>query len=164
MARTRFDRWPCSVARTVDLVGDPWTLLVLRDAFYGVRRFEQFQANLSVARNVLAKRLSDLVEAGIFERVSYQQRPLRHEYRLTEKGRALYDVVLVLLRFGDDWLAPDGAPIVLRERQSGRRIRPVVVDEATGEPIDPRAVEAGPGPGFPDEHRARADAEGRWGS
>ncbi|MEO0600589.1 MAG: helix-turn-helix domain-containing protein [Myxococcota bacterium] len=164
MARTRFDHWPCSVARTVDLVGDPWTLLVLRDAFYGVRRFEQFQANLELARNVLAKRLASLVEAGIFERVPYQERPVRHEYRLTDKGRALYDVVLAMMRFGDDWLAPDGAPIALRSKADGRLLRPVVVDETTGDRIDPRSVRAELGPGFPDEHRQRADDEGRFGS
>ncbi|MEM6929184.1 MAG: helix-turn-helix domain-containing protein [Myxococcota bacterium] len=164
MARTRFDDWPCSVARTVDLVGDPWTLLVLRDAFYGVRRFEQFQANLELARNVLAKRLASLVEAGIFVRVPYQERPLRHEYRLTEKGRALYDVVLAMMRFGDDWLAPDGAPIALRSKDDGHLLRPVVVDESTGDRIDPRSVRAERGPGFPDEHRRRADDEGRFES
>lgn len=162
MARTRFDHWPCSVARTVDLLGDAWMVLILRDAFYGVRRFEDFQANLGIGRNVLTQRLSRLVDDGVLARVPYQERPVRHEYRLTDKGRALFDVVLALIRFGDDWLAPDGAPIVLKDRASGEPVDPVVVDRHTGRPIDPRSVVVEPGPGFPEKYLERAEGEGRF--
>jgi len=162
MARTRFDHWPCSVARSIDLLGDGWTMLILRDAFYGVRRFERFQQTLGIARNVLAARLGRLVEEGVLERVAYQTNPVRHEYRLTDKGLALYDVVLAVMRWGDDWLAPEGPPIVLRSRTTGRRVRPRLVDEATGEPVDPRDVVAEPGEGFPEAHLARAEREGRF--
>ncbi len=162
MARTRFDHWPCSVARTVDLLGDAWMILILRDAFYGVRRFEDFQSQLGIGRNVLTQRLRALVEAGILRREAYQERPVRHEYRLTERGRALFDVVLALMRFGDDWLAPDGAPVVLRARVSGERVDPVVVDRRTGEAIDLRQVVAEPGPGFPEEHLEQAEAKQRF--
>jgi len=162
MTRTRFDRWPCSIARTVDLLGDAWTLLILRDVFYGVRRFEVFQRNLGLARNVLTQRLDRLVDEGVLVRVPYQERPVRHEYRLTDKGRALFDVLLALLRFGDDWCAPDGPPVALRSRASGHRLRPVLVDELTGKAIDPRDVVATPGPGFPRKHLRRAHREGRF--
>ncbi len=162
MARTRFDHWPCSVARAVDLLGDAWMVLILRDAFYGVRRFEDFQSNLGIGRNVLTQRLSSLVEAGMLQRVPYQDRPVRHEYRLTDKGRGLFDIVLALVRYGDDWLAPDGPPVVLRDRETGARVDPIVVDRHTGQPIDPRAITVEPGPGFPEEHLARAKADGRF--
>ncbi len=162
MARTRFDHWPCSVARTVDLIGDAWTALILRDAFYGVRRFEQLQANLGIGRNVLSQRLQQLVSAGIFERVQYQDRPPRYEHRLTDKGRDLYDVVVAMMQWGDRWLAPDGPPIELRSRATGERLEPVLVDARTGVRIDPREVVARPGPGFPEHHLERAQREGRF--
>src|SRR5436190_6121311 len=84
--RTPFSRWPCSVARTVDLLGDWWTPLVLREAFYGVRRFDEFQRTLGIGRNVLTQRLTRLVDEGLLERVAYCEHPPRHEYRLTDKG------------------------------------------------------------------------------
>src|SRR5437588_10055882 len=101
----------CSVARTLGLVGEWWTLLVLRDSFRGVRRFDDFQRNLGIARNVLADRLATLVEAGILERRRYQERPERFEYRLTDKGRDLYPVIVTLMQWGDRWAAdPSGPP------------------------------------------------------
>jgi DNA-binding HxlR family transcriptional regulator len=153
--RTRFHDWPCSVARTLELV-EPWSALVLREIFYGVRRFDALQANLGLARNVLAQRLARLVEEGVLARVEYQQRPVRCEYRLTDKGRALLDVVLALMRFGDEWLAPEGEPVLLMSRRTGERVRPVVVDEQTRERIDLRDVIAKPGPGMPPEVIERA--------
>lgn len=161
MPRTRFDHWPCSVARTADLLADSWGLLILREAFYGTRRFEQFTDTLGIGRKVLTQRLGRLVEAGMFDKVAYQQRPLRHEYRLTPMGRSFFDVVLAMMRFGDDWLTPDGAPILLRSGTTGEPIRPVVVDANTGQPIDLRTVVTEPGPGFPDVHLERARREGK---
>lgn len=150
MHRTRFDDWPCSIARTVDLLGDYWTTMVVRASFMGARRFEQYQRQLDVSRKVLSERLTHLVENGVLEKRPYQERPLRHEYRLTSKGAALYDVIAAMMRWGDDWLAgPEGPPIVLVDRETGAEIRPVVVDERSGERLDPRRVRAQPGPGFP---------------
>ena len=95
----------CSVARTLSVVGDRWTLLILRDAFLRTRRFEDFQAHLGMTRHRLADRLAKLVEHGVFERVRYQERPERYEYRLTEKGRDLYPVIVSLVGWGDRWMA-----------------------------------------------------------
>jgi DNA-binding HxlR family transcriptional regulator len=162
MRRTRFHDWPCSVARTVDLLGDWWTPLVLREAFYGARRFDDF-LRLGIGRNVLTERLNRLVEEEIFEKVAYQERPLRHEYRLTDKGRALFDVLAAMIRWGDDWLAGEaGRPVELVDRRTGGLVRPLVIDEATGERIDPRHLEVRPGPGFPPSRLAAARAEGRF--
>jgi DNA-binding HxlR family transcriptional regulator len=150
MRRTRFSEWPCSIARTVDLTGDWWTPLVMREAFYGARRFEQFQSQLGLSRNVLAQRLERLVEEGILKRLPYQERPLRHEYRLTEKGRDFFTVLAAMMRWGDRWLAGDaGPPIELRDRESGEQVQLEVVDSKTGEPVDIRRVVATPGPGLP---------------
>jgi DNA-binding HxlR family transcriptional regulator len=150
MRRTRFSEWPCSIARTVDLTGDWWTPLVMREAFYGARRFEQFQSQLGLSRNVLAQRLERLVEEGMLKRLPYQERPLRHEYRLTEKGRDFFTVLAAMMRWGDRWLAGDaGPPIELRDRESGEQVQLEVVDSKTGEPVDIRRVVATPGPGLP---------------
>ncbi len=110
----------CSVARTLDVVGDKWTLLVLRDAFYGVRRFEDFTRDLGIARNVLTDRLGRLVEAGVLERRQYQERPPRFEYRLTAKGRDLIPVVLAMMHWGDTWEDPVGSgPVDLMHHDCG---------------------------------------------
>jgi DNA-binding HxlR family transcriptional regulator len=152
MRRTRFSDWPCSIARTVDLVGDWWTPLVMREAFYGARRFEQFQGQLGLSRNVLTQRLNRLVEEGMLERVAYQERPLRHEYRLTEKGRDFFTVLAAMIRWGDRWLAGDeGPPIELRDRESREQVELAVVDARTGQPVDIRRVVATPGPGLPEQ-------------
>ena len=139
MRRTRFDDWPCPIARTTDLIGDWWTPLVLRDAFAGVRRFDDFVADLGIPRAVLTARLDRLVEEGMLERIAYEERPPRYEYQLTDKGRAFWDVLAAMWRWGEDWLWPDGAPPVkLVDRESGDDIHPVVVDERTGQRLDIR--------------------------
>ncbi len=104
--RTRFHRWPCSVARTVDLLGDWWTPLVLREAFYGVRRFDDFVGSLGIGRNVLAERLRRLVKEGLLDKVRYQQHPPRNEYRLTKKGLALFGVIAAMMRWGETGCFP----------------------------------------------------------
>jgi DNA-binding HxlR family transcriptional regulator len=148
--RTRFHRWPCSIARAADLVGDAWTLLILREAFYGVRRFDRFEAELGIGRNILARRLDRMVRERLLERVPYQERPRRHEYRLLPRGRALFPVLMALFRFGDEWLAgEEGPPIALVQRRTGRPVRPRVVDEETGAELGLEDVRAVPGPGFP---------------
>src|SRR3712207_8670659 len=97
----------CSVARALEIIGERWTILIVRDAFMGVRRFDDFQRSLGVARNVLNARLHRLVEAGVLERRRYQERPPRYEYRLTEMGRDLWPAVVALMQWGDRHLAGD---------------------------------------------------------
>ncbi len=103
--RTSFAGMNCSIARTLEIVGEWWTPLILRDAFLGLSRFEEFQGSLGIARNVLTKRLTTLVQAGIMERHRYQEHPERFEYRLTEAGRELFPIVVSLLQWGDRWTA-----------------------------------------------------------
>ena len=145
MRRTRFDDAPCPIARTVDLIGDWWTPIVLREAFRGRRRFDEFQQALSLSRSVLTQRLARLVDEGLLVRRLYEERPPRHEYVLTEKGRAFYPVLAAMWRWGSDWLWEEGSepPIELYDRESGRPVRPRLVDENTGRPIDVRKVRVG---------------------
>lgn len=107
MPRTSLSRLECSVANTVEVVGDSWTVLVLRDAFVGLRRFDQFVESLGIARNTLTDRLNKLVSSGIMEAIPYQENPVRYEYRLTEKGRALFDVLVALWAYGERWMPPN---------------------------------------------------------
>jgi DNA-binding HxlR family transcriptional regulator len=104
----------CSIAGALELVGERWTLLILRDAFLGVRRFDEFQRNLGVARNVLQSRLERLVAEGIVRRERYQERPERFEYRLTRKGVDLWPVLVALMKWGDRYTAPNGPPVIMR--------------------------------------------------
>ena len=137
----------CSVARTLSVVGDRWTLLILRDAFLRTRRFEEFQAHLGMTRHRLADRLGKLVEHGIFERVRYQERPERYEYRLTEKGRDLYPVIVSLVGWGDRWMAGTaGAPIELVHRDCGHVMAPVFTCPHCHQSVTARDVTAQPGP------------------
>ena len=141
MRRTRFDEWPCPIARVTDLVGDWWTPLVMREAFYGRRRFDDFQAALGCSRAVLAQRLTRLVEEGLLVKVPYEEHPPRYEYRLTDKGLAFWDVLAAMWRWGSDWMWGEGStPLVLVDGQTGAEVRPAVVDEKTGEAIDVRRL------------------------
>jgi DNA-binding HxlR family transcriptional regulator len=143
MRRTRFDRAPCPIARTADLVGDWWTPVLLRNALFGQRRFGDFQRALGMPRAILARRLDRLVAEGLLGKVQYQERPVRHEYHPTDKGRAFFDVLAAMWRWGEDWLWEDAAvPVALVDRESGRPVRPVVVDEHTGRRLDLRRLRA----------------------
>lgn len=147
MRRTRFDRWPCPIARATDLVGDWWTPLVLRNVFQGQTRFEELRQSLGAPRAILARRLQRLVAEGVLRKERYAEHPPRYEYRLTEKGRAFWDVLAALWRWGEDWLWQEGeARVALVDRESGRRVRPVVVDEATGQRLDVRRLRVTPRP------------------
>ncbi len=129
------------MARALAVVGDRWTLLILRDAFLQVRRFDDFQARLGIARRVLAERLAGLVADGIFEKSAYQLRPTRHEYRLTEKGLALYPVILSLVHWGDAFYAgADGPPMLHRHKACGHEFRAVLACSECGEPVGARDV------------------------
>lgn len=150
MKRTAFADWPCSLARSVDLLGDWWTPLVLREAFYGVRRFDDFQRSLGIGRNILTQRLHRLVDEGMLERRPYQDRPLRHEYVLTEKGRDFFPVVAAIVRWGDRWLAGDeGPPLLLHHTACDHDTHAEVVCSHCGEPLELREIRARPGPGHP---------------
>lgn len=142
MRRTRFDAWPCPIARTADLVGDGWTPLILRDAFFGAARFDDFARSLGIPRASLATRLDRLVAEGLLEKIPYSETRPRFEYRMTDKGAAFLDVLLAMWRWGEDWLNPEDNPIPVRlvDRESGAHVRPAVVDEATGAPIDVRRL------------------------
>jgi DNA-binding HxlR family transcriptional regulator len=137
MKRTSFEAWDCSVARTVDIIGEVWTPLILRDLFWGIRRFEDLQADLGIARNILSDRLRTLVDHGIVTKEPYQDRPVRHEYRLTEKGRDLAPVLLALLAWGDKWMS-DEPPVPLRHLTCGELTTPVMTCEVCGEPLRSR--------------------------
>jgi DNA-binding HxlR family transcriptional regulator len=153
---------PCSVARALSIVGDRWTLLVLRDAFLGVRRFEDFQRNLGTTRHRLADRLKKLVEHGILDRVRYQERPARFEYRLSEKGRDLYPVIVSLTRWGDRWMVDaDGPPLQLVHRRCGRRMMPALSCPECGEPVSARDMEARPGPALRQRLKVPMEKEAR---
>lgn len=137
----------CSIARALEVIGERWTLLVLRDAFQGVTRFELFQRRLKVASNVLTKRLNTLTEAGVLERRRYQERPERFEYVLTDTGRELFPVVVDLMRWGDANLSPRGAPVVLRHAGCGGEVGQGAICEACGRPVEATDVEWYRGPG-----------------
>jgi DNA-binding HxlR family transcriptional regulator len=129
MGRTAdYSKERCSAAATLELVGDPWTLLIVREAFKGVRRFEQWQANLGVARNVLAARLKALTAQGVLEREVYSTKPLRQEYLLTAKGRDLFPILSAMLAFGDKHIYGEGRePKIYTHITCGRRFQPQVV-------------------------------------
>ena len=138
-----------SVARTLDLVGERWTLLILREAFFGVRRFGQFTRHLNIPRPTLSARLRTLVDAGVLDRVLYSRDPERHEYRLTEPGRDLFASIVTLMQWGDEHLPhPGGPPIVLRHHPCGQIARPVLACRECGGEITARNVTPEPGPGF----------------
>jgi DNA-binding HxlR family transcriptional regulator len=143
----------CSIARALELVGERWTLLVLRDVFLGVRRFDELRESLGIARNVLASRLDRLVSEDILEKVPYRERPLRYEYRLTDKGLDLWPVVVELLRWGDRHLAPaEGPPVVLRHRGCGGVLGERRICARCGAPLEVGDVLAEAGPGAVTPH------------
>ncbi len=116
MLRSDYDAQNCSIARTLELVGERWSLLILREAFLGTRRFDEFQGRLGIARNVLQSRLERLTEGEIMRRVAYQERPVRYEYRLTRKGVDLWPAIVALMKWGDRYAAPDGPPTLLQHK------------------------------------------------
>ncbi|WP_281019074.1 MULTISPECIES: helix-turn-helix domain-containing protein [unclassified Minwuia] len=133
----------CPVARGLSVVGDRWTMLILRDCFQGIRRFEQMQERLGITRHVLSDRLKKLESAGVLRRVPYQQRPPRHEYRLTETGTALYPVLATLIDWANTHVpAPTGTAVTLVDRETGVPVSPKLLDTNTGREITHRSVGA----------------------
>jgi DNA-binding HxlR family transcriptional regulator len=139
---------PCSIARTVSVIGDRWTLLILRDCFLRIRRFDDFEARLGITRHILADRLKKLVHAGVLRKVPYQDRQLRYEYRLTQKGLDLYPVLMSIVHWGDMHMAgEEGRPVLHQHLTCGHRFDPVMVCSECHEPLAPRQVRVSPGPG-----------------
>lgn len=138
---------PCSIARSAAVIGDRWTLMILRDCFLGVRRFEDFERRLGISRSVVADRLKRLTAEGVLRRERYSERPPRDEYRLTEKGLALHPVVMALVHWGDVHYGEAGPPLIHRHRACGCDFAPVQTCSECGEPVAARDVEVRPGPG-----------------
>jgi DNA-binding HxlR family transcriptional regulator len=141
------DREACSVARALSVVGDRWTLMILRECFLGIRRFEAFEARLGIARHVLADRLKKLHEAGVLTKVAYQERPRREEYRLTDIGRDLHPVMVTLAQWGDKYMAPDGVPLLRIHNTCGHVMTAHLTCEDCGAPVHVQDVTVKPGPG-----------------
>ncbi len=160
MQRTSFADMHCSVAQCLEVVGDWWSLLIVRDAFLGVRRFDDFQARLGISRNILNQRLTKLVDDGVLARVPYQDNPPRSNYRLTDKGRDLWHVLTAMRQWGDRWAAPEGPPLKMRHAACGRVVKAVAVCSHCGEPLSPRSVTVEPGPGADEADYERTALEG----
>lgn len=148
MQRTRFGDMACSIARTLDVAGEPWSPLIVRNVFLGVTRFDALQRDLGISRKVLTQRLDWLVDHGILERRLYSDRPQRHEYVLTEKGLEFYEVLLAVSAWGDRWAAgPDGPPALFRHRACGKVTHAEVRCSECGRRLRANEVEVAPGPG-----------------
>lgn len=137
----------CSIQASLDILGDRWTILILRDAFRGVRRFDEFRKDLDIARPVLTERLKRLVERGVLARHLYCERPPRFEYRLTEMGMALSPTLVALMRWGDEWLSADGAPTELVHDACGHPLDQQFVCWQCDETFTPHDIASRPGPG-----------------
>ena len=155
MRRTSFEGLQCPIARSLERVGEWWSILILRDAFQGSTRFEQFQKNLDIAPNILTRRLTSLVEAGMLERRRYQDRPPRYEYVLTAQGRDFRQVLWALLAWGNRHLAPEGASVLLVDKTTGAPVDLMMVDRNTGREVTPATVRSVAGPAADERTRAR---------
>jgi DNA-binding HxlR family transcriptional regulator len=147
MERRSFADMHCSVAQCLEVVGEWWSMLILRDVFLGISRFDQFHERLGISRNILNQRLNRLVEAGVLTKVPYQEHPPRYDYRLTDKGRDLWPVLNAMRQWGDKYEAPDGPPLVVTHKTCGHATQAVLTCSACGEPMGPRDVRAAAGPG-----------------
>lgn len=148
--RLRYSDENCSIKGALEIVGEKWSLLVLREAFFGIRRFDDFHRALGCARNLLSDRLAKLVDHGVLDRAAYQDpgQRRRHEYRLTEKGRDLLPAIIALMQWGDRWTAdPDGPSVEVRHRDCGAAVHAVLACERDHVALTPKDTEAIPGPG-----------------
>jgi DNA-binding HxlR family transcriptional regulator len=161
MLGNRYENQVCSLAGALGVVGERWSLLVVREVMLGVRRFDEIQADLGVARNVLQARLTRLVEHGVLERRLYQEHPPRYEYRLTDKGLDLWPAMVALMQWGDRYAAPaSGAPVLLEHRDCGGAIDEHRICERCGARLSLRDVRALPGPGATPNHPLRRRMRG----
>lgn len=156
MPRNKLDDLNCSIANALDLIGEWWTILILREAFFGTRRFEDFQQHLGIARNILSARLRKLCDNGVLERVPVKAGAKRHEYKLTKMGRDLQPTLIALTQWGDRWLhTTDGAPVKFIDRASGEEIADVAILSKDGRELTARDLALVPGPGATDKTRER---------
>jgi len=155
MQRKSFERMPCPIARSLERVGEWWSMLIMRDALHGFRRFDEFQKSLGIAPNILARRLEALVEAGLLERHRYSEHPPRDEYVPTPRGRDLRPVLWSLVAWGNRHFAPEGASVVLLDAETGAVADPIFVDRNTGRPITEADHVLAAGPAAPASTRRR---------
>jgi len=155
MTRTRFASMDCPIARSLDRVGEWWSILILRDAFHGLTRFDQFQKSLDIAPNMLTRRLNTLVESGLLERRRYSERPPRDDYVLTEMGRDFRPVLWSILAFGNKHFAPEGPAVQIVDSQTGAVADPILVDRATGKPLTEATHRSAAGPAADERVRHR---------
>ena len=155
-----FEHFNCSLAQTLSVIGEHWTMLIIRDAFFGLRRFEQFQKSLGIARNVLSDRLKKLVNAGVLEK---SDGPGHQEYRLTQKGLALQPVMIAMTEWGDTYMPhPDGKRLWFVDRRDGKPTRKVGIDAADGRRLQPRDVRAKAGPALRNATLAGRSLPAEW--
>jgi DNA-binding HxlR family transcriptional regulator len=149
MQRTSFDGMTCSVARTLDVVGEWWTPLIVRDLSLGISRFDAIRRNLGISRKVLTQRLAGLLEHGVVERTAYQDNPMRYDYRLTEKGADLATVILAMTAWGDRWVFGEAErPLLFRHDSCGADTSPVLTCSSCGERLQPGELTPVAGPGL----------------
>ena len=146
MQRKSFGDMPCPIARSLERVGEWWSILILRDAFYGLTRFDEFQKSLEIAPNILTRRLNALVDAGLLKRRRYSTRPPRYEYVLTERGRDFWPVMQAMLAWGNRHFAPEGPSVVIANRETGEVADPVLIDRLSGRPLSDAVFKVAPGP------------------
>jgi DNA-binding HxlR family transcriptional regulator len=163
--RSRIANKECSMARAMEVVGDRWSILILREAYYGVKRFDEFEYYVGIAPNILSTRLKKLVDAGVMTRAPLPEHSGRYEYLLTEKGRDFFPAYLALKKWGDDWLAePEGPQVIFRDRTVGREIKYPELQTASGKPLRLEDVEVVAGAGAVPFNRKRFGASAPTGS
>jgi DNA-binding HxlR family transcriptional regulator len=155
MEQTSSGNSQCPIARSLDRVGEWWSILIIRDAVYGLKRFDEFQKSLDIAPNMLTRRLNGLVKDGILERQRYSDKPPRYEYVLTDKGRDFRPVLVALLAWGNKHFAPEGASVLLADKETGAIAEPIVVDRLTGRRIPGGGFSLVPGPAAGERMRQR---------
>ncbi len=147
MERKSFSEMDCSVAQCLEVVGEWWSMLIVRDTFMGVTRFEDFHKRLGISRNILRERLNSLVNAGVLEKIPYSEHPPRHDYKLTQKGKDLWPILTAMRQWGDLYAAPSGPPVELVHRSCGETTHAEMACAWCGERLTYRNVKAVPGPG-----------------
>ena len=155
MQRKSFGKMPCPIARSLERVGEWWSILIIRDALHGFTRFDQFQKSLNIAPNMLTRRLNALLAAGLLERRRYSDRPPRYEYILTEKGRDFRPVLITMTAWGNRHFAPEGASVLLVDKKTRRAADPMLVDRQSGRPLNERDFVFAAGPAASERTRRR---------
>ena len=154
----KFDTFKRSVGHILDIIGEGWSILIIREAFYGTRRFEEFQSRLGIARNILTARLKNLCANQILDRVPVKEGAKRHEYVLTMKGKEMMPILIALTQWGDKWVfGPGNEPVIFLDRDEGQPISRIQVYSSRGEVLRPRDIMVRPGPGATREARQRIE-------